>query len=173
MNPSPRGQPIHPGRTIRSLPHHPHPSPYPRPVPADVMASYCRFQLLHITHELITCLEQLYSPDLPEHPHLLFHIVRGPPTSTSSSQTPLANLVDQRTQTDGCPHVELCYPELGTPVSPPRPPVPPHAYIRPLTPVLASPSPDPGPGSPDYIPPSPSDYGPGSPDYSPTSLSDY
>ncbi|XP_060744292.1 uncharacterized protein LOC132858099 [Tachysurus vachellii] len=115
MDPSPRGQPAHPCRPIRSLPHHPRPSPYPRPVPADVMASYRRFQLLHITRELITCLEQLYSPDLPEHPHLLFHIVRGPPTSTSSSQTPLPNLVDQRTQTDGCPHVEFATLSSGLP----------------------------------------------------------
>ncbi|KAK2834650.1 hypothetical protein Q7C36_015351 [Tachysurus vachellii] len=30
MNPSPQGQPIHPGHTIRIFPHHPRPSPYPR-----------------------------------------------------------------------------------------------------------------------------------------------
>ncbi|XP_060729510.1 DNA-directed RNA polymerase II subunit RPB1-like [Tachysurus vachellii] len=167
----PSHQPAHPGCPIMSSPHHPRPSLSPRPMAADVMESYRRFQLLHITHELVTCLEQLCSPDLPEHPHLLFHIVRGPLTSTSSTQTPLPNLVDQRTQTDGCPHVELCNPELGTPASPP-PPVP-HAYIRPLSPALASPPSDSGPGTPDYIPSSPSDYGPGSPDYSPTSPSDY
>ncbi|XP_060737708.1 DNA-directed RNA polymerase II subunit RPB1-like [Tachysurus vachellii] len=147
----PSHQPAHPGCPIMSSPHHPRPSLSPRPMAADVMESYRRFQLLHITHELVTCLEQLCSPDLPEHPHLLFHIVRGPLTSTSSTQTLLPNLVDQRTQTDGLPH----------------------AYIRPLSPALASPPSDSGPGTPDYIPSSPSDYGPGSPDYSPTSPSDY
>ncbi|XP_060750414.1 uncharacterized protein LOC132862424 [Tachysurus vachellii] len=162
MDPSPPGRSAHPSRPIRSSPHHSRPSPYTRPVPAEVMETYRRLQLLHITRELVTCLEQLCSPDLPLYPHLLFHIVRGPLPSTSTTQTtPLPNLVDQRTQTDGCPHVEPCNPELGTPDSPPRPPVP-YAYVRPLSPALASPPSD-----------SSSDYNPGSPDYTPTSPSDY
>ncbi|XP_060730947.1 DNA-directed RNA polymerase II subunit RPB1-like [Tachysurus vachellii] len=112
--------------------------------------------------------KQLCSPELPEHPYLLSHIVRNPPARTSSSQTPLATLMDQRTQTDGCPHAEPCCPELGTPVSPPRPSSPPLACIRPFSPALASPSSGSETGLPVYISPSPSPQ-PCSPDYTPTS----
>ncbi|XP_060745438.1 uncharacterized protein LOC132858904 isoform X2 [Tachysurus vachellii] len=163
MNPQPQGQPIRPGHTIWIS----RPSSYPRPVPSEVMAGYRRFQLFHITHELTKILDQLCSPELPEHPYLLSHIVRKPPARTSASQTPLSDLVDQRTQTDGCPHAETCCPELGTPVSPPCPSSPPLAYICPLSPALASSSSDSEPGSPVYIPSSPSPR-PGSPDYTPT-----
>ncbi|XP_047673786.1 uncharacterized protein LOC125145374 isoform X2 [Tachysurus fulvidraco] len=90
MNPSPPGRSIQPGYTSRN----PRPSPYPRPAHADPMAGYRRFQLRHIISELTTLLEQLSSPELPEHAYLLSHIVRNAPVLTSSSQTTLVNLVD-------------------------------------------------------------------------------
>ncbi|XP_047673785.1 DNA-directed RNA polymerase II subunit rpb1-like isoform X1 [Tachysurus fulvidraco] len=150
MNPSPPGRSIQPGYTSRN----PRPSPYPRPAHADPMAGYRRFQLRHIISELTTLLEQLSSPELPEHAYLLSHIVRNAPVLTSSSQTTLVNLVDRGSQTDGCPHAHPCTRELGTP------PPPPYVYVRPLSPTFPSPPSDSNPASPDYTP--------GSPDYTPT-----
>ncbi|XP_047674167.1 leucine-rich repeat extensin-like protein 5 [Tachysurus fulvidraco] len=185
MNSQPQGQPIRPGHTIwisRS-------TPYRRPVPAEVMTSYRRYQLRHLTQEFCSFLEHLYSSPLPEQPLLLSHIVQTPLTHTSSTQTSLPPiLVDQRTQTDGCPHAEPCCPRLTTPASPPRTSSLPVAYIRPLAAptspsrltsppfgyihsLSSSPASSPSysePGSPGFVPFSPSPR-PGSPDYTPTS----
>ncbi|XP_047671733.1 DNA-directed RNA polymerase II subunit RPB1-like [Tachysurus fulvidraco] len=144
-------------------------APYRRPVPAEVMASYRRYHLRHLTQEFCSFLERLYSPTLPEQPLLLSHIVQTPLTHSSSTQTPLPPiLVDQRTQTDGCPHAEPCCPRLTTPASPPRISSPPFAYIHPLSPSLASSPSNSEPGSPGFVPCSPSRR-PGSPNYTPTS----
>ncbi|KAK2852186.1 hypothetical protein Q7C36_007387 [Tachysurus vachellii] len=116
-----------------------------RPVSSELLTGYRCFQLSHITHELSKFMEQLCSPDLPERPFTPAHIVKKPLTRTFSTQTPSATLVDQRTQTDGCPHAEPCCPELGTPASPPSS----------LSPASASPPSESEPGSPDYTPTSP------------------
>ncbi|XP_060746180.1 E3 ubiquitin-protein ligase TRIM39-like [Tachysurus vachellii] len=128
----PQGQPIRPGHTICiSLP-----TPYRRPVSAEVLASYRRYHLGHLSQELCSFLERLCSPTLPEQPLTLFRIVQTPMTQSFSTQTLLPPvLVDQRTQTDGCPHAEPCCPRLTTPASPPRISSPPFAYIRPLSPI--------------------------------------
>ncbi|XP_047672643.1 DNA-directed RNA polymerase II subunit RPB1-like [Tachysurus fulvidraco] len=185
MSSQPQGQPIRPGHTIwisRS-------TPYRRPVPAEVMASYRRYQLRHLSQEFCFFLERLSSPTLPDHPLLPFNIVQAPLTRSSSTQTSLPPiLVDQRTQTDGCPHAEPRCPRLTTPASPPRISSPPIAYICPLaaptslprvsspyfgyipslSPSLASSPSNSEPGSPGFVPFSPSPR-PGSPDYTPTS----
>ncbi|XP_047656205.1 DNA-directed RNA polymerase II subunit RPB1-like [Tachysurus fulvidraco] len=165
MSSQPQGQPIHPGHTIwisRS-------TPYRRPVPAEVMASYRRYQLRHLSQEFYSFLERLSSPTLPDYPLLPFNIVQASLTHSSSTQTSLPPiLVDQRTQTDGCPHAEPCCPRLTTPTSPPRASSPRFAYIPSLSPSLASSPFNSETGSPGFVPSSPSPR-PGSPDYTPTS----
>ncbi|XP_060741818.1 uncharacterized protein LOC132856308 [Tachysurus vachellii] len=165
MSSQPQGQPIRPGHTIwisRS-------TPYRRPIPAEVLTTFRHYHLSHLSHELCSFLERLCSPTLPEQPLTPFHIVQTPMTRSFSTQTLLLPvLVDQRTQTDGCPHAEPCCPGLTSPASPPRVSSPPFAYIRPLSPTWASSPSNSEPGSPGFVPSSPSPR-PGSPDYTPTS----
>ncbi|XP_027011391.2 DNA-directed RNA polymerase II subunit RPB1-like [Tachysurus fulvidraco] len=121
----PDGRPMRPSlRYMRS-----YMMPYARPVPTELLVRYRRYQLDHITRELITFMEQLSSPNLPEHPFTPSYIVRRPQARTSS------------TQTDGCPHAvpERCCSALEPPASPSSP----------------STSSSPPPGSPDYSPTSP------------------